>query len=388
MQFFKSPFLVFGERAVEHLRSMDAKRAAIITDKNMVKFGYADKVKEQLEKAGIKTTIFDEVEPEPSVATVKKGAELIKKVEPDIIIGLGGGSAMDAAKTIRLLYENPELSFEDLQNPLLKVDVGKKTVLVTIPTTSGTGAETTWAMVITNPEERRKLELATLDAVADVAIMDPIFTKGLPPMLTACTGLDALTHAVEAYVSEWASDFTDALALGSIRLIFKYLPDAFKNGSDIVAREHMHNAATMAGLAFGNSQAGLAHSLGHSFGALFKKHHGLSVAIMLPYVVQFNSKVASEKYREIAEAIGERTNSDREGVELLVKRIKELIRKVGVPLSIKELGISREEFEENLDNLVDHAWVDFCTPVNPRDPNEEELRKLFMYIYEGRDVDF
>lgn len=389
MWFFTSPrTIVFGEGALEYLKELEGERVFIVTDKVLRKLGIVDKVVEQLKETGMEIRIFDEVEPEPSKQTIKRGAKILSEFGADWIIGLGGGSCMDAAKAMWVLYERPDLTIEDI-TPFEKLNLRKKARLINIPTTSGTGADVTWAVVITDAERKVKLELASKEVVADISILDPALVLDLPPRLTADTGMDALVHAIEAYTVQWKNDFSDALALRAIQLIFKYLPRAFKNGkNDPEAREKMHNAATMSGLAFSNSQIGIVHAMGHSLGAVFKIPHGRSVAVFLPYVMEYNLSEAASLYAEIAEAIGITDGSDEEKARKLIEAVRNLMKELEEPLSIKEMGIPREEFEAKLDELIEKANESTGTIVNPRVPTEEDYRKLFLYAYEGKSVDF
>ena len=389
MWFFTSPrTIVFGEGALEYLKELEGKKVFIVTDKNLRELGIVDKVVEQLKETSMEIQIFDEVEPEPSKQTIEKGAKTLSEFGADWIIGLGGGSCMDAAKAMWVLYERPDLTIEDI-TPFEKLNLRKKARLINIPTTSGTGADVTWAVVITDTERKVKLELASREVVADISIVDPALVLDLPPKLTADTGMDALVHAIEAYTVQWKNDFSDALALRAIQLIFKYLPRAFKNGkNDPEAREKMHNAATMSGLAFSNAQIGIVHAMGHSLGAVFKIPHGKSVAVFLPYVMEYNLPEVASLYAEIAEAIGISDGSVEEKARKLIEAIRNLMKEIEEPLSIREMGISREEFEAKLDELIEKANESTGTIVNPRVPSEEDYRKLFLYAYEGKNVDF
>ena len=389
MWFFTSPrTIVFGEDALEYLKELEGKKVFIVTDKNLRKLGIVDKVVGQLKETGMEIRIFDEVEPEPSKQTIERGAKILSEFGADWIIGLGGGSCMDAAKAMWVLYERPDLTIEDI-TPFEKLNLRKKARLINIPTTSGTGADVTWAVVITDTERKVKLELASKEVVADISILDPALVLDLPPRLTADTGMDALVHAIEAYTVQWKNDFSDALALRAVQLIFKYLPRAFKNGrNDPEAREKMHNAATMSGLAFSNSQIGIVHAMGHSLGAVFKIPHGRSVAVFLPYVMEYNLSEAASLYAEIAEATGITDGSDEEKARKLIEAVRNLMKEIEEPLSIKEMDIPREEFEAKLDELIEKANESTGTIVNPRVPTEEDYRKLFLYAYEGKSVDF
>jgi alcohol dehydrogenase class IV len=379
--------VVIGEGALEYLKTVEGKRALIVTDKVIHKLDFTEKVANYLKETGLEVKVFDEVEPEPSMETIIKGAESAKKYGPDWIIGLGGGSCMDAAKAIWVIYENPDITVDGI-NPLEKLGLRKKARLICIPTTSGTGSDATWATVITDVKDERKLELSSREIVADIAILDPELPKSMPPRLVADTGLDALTHAIEGYVSQWHNDFSDALALKAIQMIFKYLLRAYRNPEDKEAKEKMHNAATMAGMSFGNSQAGIAHAMGHSLGAIFHVPHGRSVDLFLSYSIEYSARDAMDRYADVARAIGIEAKTDEEAVEKLIEAVKKLNREVGEPASIKELGISREDFEKRLEDLVTRAANSSCTFMNPRVPDVDDTRKLFLYAYEGKKVDF
>jgi len=381
--------IIFGEGALDYLKEVEGKRALIVTDKVINKLGFVDKVAKYLKEVGMKVEVFDEVEPEPSVETVIKGAELAKKYGPDWFVGLGGGSCMDAAKAIWVLYERPDMEVQGI-NPLEKLGLRKKARLICIPTTSGTGAEATWAAIITDAKEKRKMEVGSRENVPDIAILDPELPKSMPSKLTADTGLDALTHAIESYLNEMKNDFSDAVAIKAIQIVFKYLPRAYRNREDKEAKEKMHNAATMAGLAFINSAPcpGAAHGLGHSFGALFHIPHGRAVSVFLPYVIQYNSREVMERYAEIARAIGIEAETDEAAVDKLVEVVKRLMEELGEPTAIKDMRISWEDYEKNLDGLVTRAANSNCIFMNPRVPDADDTRKLFIYAYEGKKVDF
>ena len=379
--------IVFGENALEYLKQVEGKRALIVTDKVLRKLGFADKVADYLKEAGIEVQVFDEVEPEPAIETVMKGAELARKYGPDWFVGLGGGSCMDAAKAIWVLYERPDFTVERI-NAFEKLGLRKKARLICIPTTSGTGSEVTWATIITDAKEKRKMELASREAVPDISIVDPELPKSMPPKLVADTGLDALTHAIEAYVSQWRNDFSDAMATKAIQIVFEYLPRAYKNPEDMEAKEKMHHAATMAGMAFSNSQAGVAHAMGHSLGALFHIPHGRTVGVFHPYVIEFSAREAKERYAEIARAIGIEAKTDEEAVDKLVEAVKRLMEEVDEPTCIRDMGISWEDYEKNLNALSDKAFASACTFMNPRVPDAEENRKILIYAFQGKRVDF
>ena len=379
--------IVFGENALEYLKTIEGKRALIVTDKVIRKLGFADKVASYLKQAGMTVEVLDEVETEPSTENIVKGAELARKYGPDWFIGLGGGSSMDAAKAIWVLYERPDMEVAAI-NPLEKLGLRKKARLICIPTTSGTGSEATWVTMITDVKECRKMELTSREIVADVAILDPELAKSMPPRVVVDTGLDALTHAIEAYASQWRNDFSDALAIKAIQVIFKYLPRAYKNPEDKEAKEKMHNAATMAGISFSNSQVGIAHAAGHSLGAIFHVPHGRAVGLFLSYSIEYSARDAMLRYADIAREIGIEAETDEEAVKKLVRAVRRLERDVGSPGSIKELGISKEDFENRLDDLVSRAANSSCTFMNPRVPDVEDVRKLIRWAYDGKKVDF
>jgi alcohol dehydrogenase class IV len=259
MWIFQSPRIAFGEDALEYLKELEGGRAFIVTDKVIRSLGYVDLASKYLEEAGFEVKVFDEVEPEPAIKEVIKGAKKLQEFAPDWIIGLGGGSCMDAAKAMWILYERPDFNLAEL-SPLIKLDLRKKARLICIPTTSGTGSEASWVTVITDEKEHFKMELASRELYPDIAIVDPNLVGSMPKKLKAYTAIDALINAIEAYVSQWKNDFSDALAIKAAQIIFKYLPRTYENRKDKEAREKMHNAATMAGMAYSNSQVGIAHS--------------------------------------------------------------------------------------------------------------------------------
>ena len=384
---FDSPRIAFGEEALDVLDELEGRRALIITDKIIVQLGLVDKVKAHLDSAGIEVHIFDEVEPDPSVQTVRRGAEVALKVKPDWIVGLGGGSPMDAAKAIWILYEHPDIEPAAI-SPIMELRLRQKARLITIPTTSGTGAEVTWAILLTDTEEQRKMGLGHRENHADIAIVDPEMAKGMPPQLTADTGLDALTHAVEGYTCTWHTDITDGLCLNATRLIFQYLPRAVADGSDMEARERMHNAATCAGLGFGNSMASMAHAMGHVLGAVFHVHHGRAVTVFLPYTIEFAASEDPARFAELAALIGCSNEGGDKAARSLARHIRDLCRQVGNPTSVAEAGIERAAYEAQMDKLVDDAFNDTQIITAVRTPSYEELRQLFLYAYDGRSVDF
>ena len=387
MWWFQSPKIAFGEDALEVLKDLEGKKAFIVTDNTIRSLGYVDIVSNYLKEAGMDIGIFDGVESEPSIENVMEGAKLVRESAPDWIIGLGGGSCMDASKVVWVLYERPDIKLEDI-SPLVELGLRKKARLICIPTTSGTGSEASWAAVITNKKEHLKMELASRELYPDLSIVDPKLPVGVPKTVAADTGIDALITAVEAHVNQWKNDFSDALAIKSTQLFFKYFLRTYENKNDKEAKEKMHNAATMAGLAFSNSQAGVAHAMGHSFGAAFKIPHGRATAVFFPYSIEFSVKEAGERYTEIAKAIGIEAESVEEAVKKLVDAIRDLMKKIGEPLAVKEMGVRWEDYSQKLDELVAKAEMSTCNFVSPRVASSEELRKLFTYAFDGRTIDF
>lgn len=382
---FTAPTLVFGADAVQHLRKLEGEKAFLVTDSTIRDLGLDEPVIRELEEAAFDIKIFDRVTPNPTLEMVKEGARHLEKWKPDVIVALGGGSSMDTAKGMWMRYERPDLSLYDI-TPYAELGVGGKARLVAVPTTSGTGAEVSWAAALTDGGSGKKIILASKEIVPDIAIIDPAFPAVMPPSLTADTGLDALTHAVEAYVSTWRNDFSDGLAVASLRLIFQYLPDAFHQGAD-VAREKMHYAASMAGMAMGNSNVGLAHSLGHTLGVRFAVPHGRAVGMFLPYVMQYNRRAEEKRYAEVAHRLGVQ-GERHEAVDRLLEDIWALLRELHEPTSLKETGIKASAFHGQLDGMVRHAQADPSTIGNPRRPTTAEVKKLLMHAWEGKDVDF
>jgi len=387
MWFFTSPQIVFGEGALSYLAQIRGTRALIVTDAQMVRLGFVDLVKEQLAQANIEARVFDEVEPEPTLDTVQRGAARAREYAPDWIIGLGGGSPMDAAKAIWALYERPDLS-PDAINPIEYLGLGKRAHLIEISTTSGTGAEVTWATVLSDPTENRKLGLGSRETLATIAIVDPVFAMKMPPRLTADTGLDALTHAIEGYTSNWHNDFADGLCLKAVDLVFKFLPRAYADGNDAEAREKMHNAAAIAGLGFINSLTALAHAMGHAFGSAFHVPHGRAVSLFLPYTMEFAANGGNYRYADIARFIGLDGLGEEQLTRRLIAAVRDLENGLQSNTNIASLGIAREDFARAIPTLLDHAENDTSITANSRVPERAELEKIFWYAYEGKHVDF
>lgn len=394
MWHFVSPNIVFGEGALNSLEELIGKRALIITDNNLVQIGIADQVASYLKKAGFDIQVFDEVEPDPTTQTVIKGAAAASEFKPDWIVGLGGGSPLDAAKAAWVLYERPDLQPAEI-NPFIKLGLREKSRLITIPTTSGTGAEVTWGIVLTDAENQRKMGLGNRENAADIAIVDPVMATGMPPRLTADTGMDALTHAIEGFICTWHTDITDGLCLNAARDILKYLPRAYEaSQSDNPdqdhykkAREKMHNAASSAGLGFGNAMASIAHAMGHTLGSIFHLPHGRAVGLLLPYTIEFTAQDAPQRINELTAALGIQSPEGKAG-PALASHIREISRAIGLPGNIADAGIEESEFISQLDKLVDDAFNDTQMITAARTPSFEELEQLFKTAYHGQPIDF
>lgn len=378
LQSFRVPKdIVFGNGSLEYLSTLEGKRATLVTGgSSMKRFGFLDKAKEELEKVGMKVSIIDGVEPNPSLETVIRGGKEMEEFQPDWIIAIGGGSALDAAKIMWVYYEYPDTKFQDLVEfkfPKLRT----KAKLIAIPSTSGTASEITAFSVITDTKNHIKYPLVSNEINPDIAILDGIIPSKMPPHITANTGMDVMTHAVEAYVSTNATSYTDPLAMEAIKLTLENLKIAYNNGDDLKARENMHNASTLAGMAFTNSSLGIVHSLAHKIGGEFGVSHGLANAILLPYVIDYNMK-HTDKYDDIKKQFN---------IDDLRKEIKELNKKVGIENSfkeVKEVEISEEKFNEVLDRMSENALKDPCTATNPRKPSVEDLKEIYINAFYGK----
>ena len=415
MQWFKIPSKIYIEQnSITYLRDMrEINRAFIVTDRTMVDLGYVSRITEQLaaRKNKVQVQLFCDVEPDPSLQTVKKGWELMQAFKPDTIIALGGGSSMDAAKGMWLFYEHPEVDFADLKQKFMDIrkrafqypELGKKSHLVCIPTTSGTGSEVSPFAVITDKVNKLKYPLADYSLTPTVAIVDPALVMSLPAQVTADSGMDVLTHACEAYVSVMATDYTDALALKAVQMVFEYLPRAVHYGAkDEEAREKMHNASTMAGMAFANAYLGMCHSMAHKIGAEFHTVHGRTCGTLLPYVIRYNGTKpekpglwpkyqyynADERYCQLAHAIGLKFNTVQEGVEKFAKAVHDLGIEVGMAMNFKSQNVDKKEWEENLEKLAYLSYEDQCSPANPRVPMIKDMIELMRAAYEGTEIHY
>ena len=414
MLWFRAPEKVYIKKgclpvALDELRSVrGAKKAFIVTDTFLYQNGYTKPITDKLDEMGIAHTTFFDVQPDPTLKNAQDGAKQMAAFQPDTIIALGGGSAMDAAKIMWVLYEHPEADFMDMAMRFIDIrkrvytfpKMGEKAYFIAIPTSAGTGSEVTPFAVITDGDTGVKYPLADYELLPNMAIIDTDFHMSAPKGLTAASGIDAVTHAVEAYAAMLATDYTDGLALQALKNIFKYLPRAYENGqTDVEAREKMANAATMAGMAFANAFLGVCHSMAHKLGAFHHLPHGVANALMIEEVLRFNAAEAPAKmgtfsqydhphtlarYAEVADYLGIKGNTDTEKLEGLIKAINDLKAKVGIKETIKDYGIDEKVFLENLDEMVEQAFDDQCTGANPRYPLMAEIKQMYLNAYYGK----
>ena len=384
--------IYYGKGTLDELKNLKGKKAIVVVGGgSMKRFGFLDKVLDNLKEAGIETCLFEGVEPDPSVETVMKGAAAMREFEPDWIVAIGGGSPIDAAKAMWAFYEYPDTKFEDLVTPFAFPTLRQKAKFLAIPSTSGTATEVTAFSVITDYQKGIKYPLADFNITPDVAIVDPDLAETMPAKLTAHTGMDALTHAIEAYVSTMNSPFTDPLALKAIAMVFEYLPASFDG--DMAAREQMHYAQCLAGMAFSNALLGIVHSMAHKTGAAFSTGHiphGCANAIYLPYVIQYNAKDATAKtrYAAIAKYVGLIGNTEDELVQALIDKIDAYNVKLSIPKTLKDFGINEAEFLEKVASIAELAVGDACTGSNPRAITPAEMEKLLKCTYYGTKVEF
>ncbi|MCD7892644.1 MAG: bifunctional acetaldehyde-CoA/alcohol dehydrogenase [Erysipelotrichaceae bacterium] len=407
MQWIKLPPKIYFERnSIRYLRDMkEMNKAMIVTDRGMYNLGYVDKVEDAIKrrKNKVDLELYFDVEPDPSLETVYEGVELMRKFEPDVIIALGGGSPMDAAKIMWLMYEHPEVNFDDIKQKFMDIrkrafkfpELGKKAKLICIPTTSGTGSEVTPFAVITDKKTNKKYPLTDYALTPTVAIVDPEFVMSLPASVAADTGIDVLTHATEAYVSILASDFTDGWAKQAVKLVFDYLEESVKKGTPL-AREKMHNAATIAGMAFANAFLGMNHSLAHKIGGEYHIPHGRTNGILLPHVIRYNGTIptklniwpkienykADVKYMELAQLIGLNPKTPEEGVEMYAQAVEKLWVSCGGATNIKSQGIDKETWDESIHRIAMNAYEDQCTPANPRMPMVSDMEEILKTVYD------
>ncbi len=413
MLWFRVPEKVYIKKgclpvALDELRTVrGAKKAFVVTDTFLYENGYTKPITDKLDEMGIQHTTFFNVAPDPTLGCAKEGAEQMRSFKPDTIIALGGGSAMDAAKIMWVMYEHPEADFMDMAMRFIDIrkriytfpKMGEKAYFIAVPTSAGTGSEVTPFAVITDENSGVKYPLADYELLPNMAIIDTDFHMSAPRGLTAASGIDAVTHAVEAYAAMLATDYTDGLALRALKVIFEYLPRAYDNGqTDVEAREKMANAATMAGMAFANAFLGICHSMAHKLGAFHHLPHGVANALMIEEVLRFNASEAPVKmgtfsqydhphtlarYAEIADYLGLKGNNDTEKLEALIKAINDLKARVGIKATIRDYGIDEQKFLENLDEMVEQAFDDQCTGANPRYPLMSELKQMYLNAYYG-----
>lgn len=387
--------LYHGKGSLAELANLKGKKAIVVVGGgSMKRFGFLDKVVGYLEQAGMEVKLFENVEPDPSVETVMKGAQAMREFEPDWIVAMGGGSPIDAAKAMWTFYEYPEVSFEDLITPFSFPTLRTKAHFCAIPSTSGTATEVTAFAVITDYEKGIKYPLADFNITPDVAIVDPELAETMPAKLTAHTGMDAMTHAIEAYVSTLHCDYTDPLALHAIKMIHTDLKKSYDGDMD--ARDRMHNAQCLAGMAFSNALLGIVHSMAHKTGAAYSGGHivhGCANAMYLPKVIKYNSKnpEAEKRYAEIARFIGLQGETDTELTDALIKEIRSMNASLNIPACIKEYEgglIDEKEFNEKLHDVAALAISDACTGSNPRIPTQEEMEKLLTACFYDKEIDF
>lgn len=413
MLWFRTPEKVYIKRgclpvALDELKNvMDKKRVFIVTDTFLYENGYTKCITDKLDEMGIVHETFSNVAPDPTLACAKEGAKLMENFKPDCIIAVGGGSAMDAGKIMWVLYEHPEVDFMDMAMRFMDIrkrvytfpKMGEKAYFIAVPTSAGTGSEVTPFAVITDEKTGTKYPLADYELLPKMAIVDSNMMMNAPKGLTSASGIDAVTHALEAYASMMATDYTDGLAKEALKIIFEYLPRAYNNGAnDPEAREKMANAATMAGMAFANAFLGVCHSMAHKLGAFHHLPHGVANALMINEVLRFNSAEVPEKmgtfpqydhphtlrrYAEIAESLNLGGYTDEEKLENLIKKIDELKDQIGIKKTIKDYGIDEKDFLDRLDEMTEQAFDDQCTGANPRYPLMSEIKQMYLNAYYG-----
>ncbi len=389
MWYFRAPrLIVFGEDALNHLKEIKGHRAFVVTDKTIAKLGFLDIVLEKLKASGKEVAFFDGVISEPPDDIVQACAKQLRAFNPDLVIGLGGGSVLDVAKVSRILNEYPDHPIIDI-TPLTPISISK-TTLIAIPTTSGTGSDATWAAVITDTKDRNKMELTHPELMPYISIVDPSLTKSLPPKVTASSGMDALAQAIDGYTVQWRNDFSNGLCIHATRMILAYLPKVYENPDDFKAREKLHNAATISGMAWSNSFLGITHSFGHAMGAVFKIPHGITVGMVLPYSIEFAMKTSADLYGDFSRAIGiaNPNDNDKDATLKLRDTIWKLMDELEIPRSLKAYGITNDEFEKNYDDLVRFTQESAVNIFNCREPTNQDIEQFWKYLFEGKSIDF
>ena len=380
--------IYFGPNAMEELKSLKGRqRAFIVTGgSSMKRTGFLQKLDGILKQNGLETRIYDGVEPDPSIERVYDGAKAMREFEPDVIVAIGGGSPMDAAKAMWVFYEYPDKTFDDIKEPFSLPPLRRKAIFAAIPSTSGTASEVTAFSVITDYSTGIKYPLADFEITPDIAVLDTDIPLTMPQSLTAHTGMDALTHAIEAYVASARSDFSDPLALKAISDIFDSLVDSYHGDKE--ARGKMHIAQCLAGMAFSNALLGIAHSLAHKTGAMFHLPHGCCNALLLPFVIQVNARACMERYAQIARFLGLPGFTDKQLTDSLVEAVRGMNRKLGIAPTYRENGVREEAFKANCDTICENAALDPCTSSNPRAADAEDLKRVLSCAFYGEDVIF
>jgi alcohol dehydrogenase class IV len=380
--------IYFGKNALEELRNLKGYNKALIVTggSSMQKFGFLAKLERVLEEAGLETNKFEGVEPDPSVETVMKGAKAMLEFKPDVIVAIGGGSPIDAAKAMWVFYEYPELNFDDIKTPFTMPKLRKKAIFVAIPSTSGTATEVTAFSVITDYSTKIKYPLADFEITPDIAILDSSIPQTMPPKLVAHTGMDALTHAIEAYVASARSRFSNPLAIEAISMVFDYLLDSYHGNEE--ARGEMHIAQCLAGMAFSNALLGITHSLAHKIGAQYGISHGCCNAILLPYVIKYNAKISHNEYAQIARVLNLPGATSKQLVDSLIESIEELNFNLNIPATLKDYGVTEELFESTIDFIAENAVLDPCTASNPRTTTATEMKIILESAFYGQPINF
>ena len=380
--------LYYGDNAMEELKNLQGHKKAIIVTggSSMKRGGFLDKCEKILKEAGLEVKIFDGVEPDPSIETVYKGAEAMREFNPDLIVALGGGSALDAAKAMWVFYEYPDKKFDDIKTPFTMPKLRKKAIFAAIPSTSGTASEVTAFSVITDYSTNIKYPLADFEITPDIAILDYSIPMTMPETVSADTGMDALTHSIEAYVAGLRTDITDALAMKAIDMIVHNIEKAVKGDKE--GRAKLHVAQCLAGMAFSNALLGIVHSLAHKTGAEFHITHGRCNAILLPYVIEYNSKVCADRFADIARMLKLSGNTNEELTASLVNKVKELNSKLGIKQTYKDNGVTEDHFKQKCNDIAKNAVADPCTGSNPRETDEANMKKVLEAAYYGNDVNF
>ncbi len=376
--------IYFGENALDELKVLKGKKKAFIVTGGsaMQRTGFLAKLEKVLRDAGLQVKTFEGVEPDPSVETVMKGAAAMREFEPDVIASIGGGSPIDAAKAMWVFYEHPELTFDDIKDPFSIPPLRQKAIFVAVPSTSGTATEVTAFSVITDYSNKVKYPLADFEITPDIAIVDPALAETMPPKLTAHTGMDALTHAIEAYVATLHSPFSDPLALKAISMIFDNLKDSYDGNME--ARGKMHIAQCLAGMAFSNALLGICHSLAHKIGAQFNIPHGCCNAILLPYVIKYNAKTNMADFARIAREVGLPGATDKQLTDSLIQAVQELNQAVGIAPTLRENGVTDELFNAHIDFIAEQAQLDPCTGSNPRATTPADLKAILVCAMDGK----